>query len=297
MNRVFFRQARYRIGNVIRQLFCIFVVLLVLPVAAGEPVDLLLANNYRDDINLSDYYVSEKLDGVRAYWDGKKLISRKGNVFTAPTWFVKNFPDAPLDGELWSGRGQFDFISGTVRRVQPHDGWSEIGYMVFDMPEAGGDFSNRLQLLQETVTVANTPYLKVVKQIEVADKKTLMQRMKQVVNTGGEGLMLRRKDSLYRGGRSNDLLKLKLFNDAEAVVIAHHPGKGKFLGMLGSLGLQMPNGTTFHVGTGFSNEQRLSPPPVGAVVTYKYQGLTNNGKPRFPVFLRVRKDEPPSTKP
>ena len=267
---------------------------LLLTSAVAE--DLLLAKIYRDDINLSEYYVSEKLDGVRAYWDGKVLSSRNGNVFAAPTWFIEKFPATPLDGELWSGRGRFDKISGMVRRTEPHQGWQEIVYMVFDMPQATGDFSQRLRTMKQTVKKAATPYLQVVEQIEINGKQLLMQHLQKIAAAGGEGLMLRRKASLYRGGRSDDLLKLKTFEDAEAVVISYNPGKGKFLGMMGSLNMQMPTGQTFRLGTGFTNEQRLTPPPLGATITYKFNGLTTNGIPRFPVFLRIRNDEPPAQK-
>src|SRR5690606_1286923 len=75
---------------------------------AGKPPALLLANVYQNSADVADYWVSEKLDGVRAYWDGQQLISRQGNRFNAPPWFTANFPDTPLDGELWGGRGTFE---------------------------------------------------------------------------------------------------------------------------------------------------------------------------------------------
>ena len=71
--------------------------------AETDPPGLSLANTFRDDVDLGEYWVSEKLDGVRAFWDGETLVSRRGNPFVAPPWFVEGFPAAPLDGELWMG--------------------------------------------------------------------------------------------------------------------------------------------------------------------------------------------------
>ena len=102
--------------------------------------------------------------------------------------------------------------------------------------------------------------------------------------------MLRQAESQYEPGRSPTLLKVKPYDDAEATVIGHLPGKGKFAGKLGSLRVRTPAGREFSVGTGFTDAQRESPPPVGTVITYRFRGLTSKGLPRFASFLRVRKD-------
>lgn len=258
------------------------------PIAAERP-NLLLANLYRSSIELDDYWVSEKLDGVRAYWDGQRLISRQGNVFRAPDWFTRDFPVLPLDGELWMGRGAFAELSGAVRKQQADaEQWRRIRFMVFDLPADDATFDQRLVRLQKTVGRSSSAYLQVVKQFKVAGRAELMSRLQSVVEGGGEGLMLHRGGSHYRGGRSDDLLKLKTYRDAEAVVMAHLPGAGKYRGMMGSLLVEMPSGLRFKIGTGFSDEERQSPPPVGSTITYKYYGLTENGIPRFASFLRVR---------
>lgn len=276
-----------------RRLLCSIVGALAAGVVfAAESPNLTLANIYRDDIDVGDYYVSEKLDGVRAYWDGAQLRSRRGNVFVAPLWFVAGFPSVPLDGELWSRRGDFANISGIVRRHRAHDGWRQIRYMVFDMPTAAGDFRERLSLMQQTIAAAAVPHLRLVEQRQIADDEELYALMDKIVGGGGEGLMLRRKDSPYRGGRNDDLLKLKPYMDAEATVIAHYPGRGKFLGMLGSIGVETADGIRFKIGSGFSAAERQLPPPLGARITYRHSGFTNTGKPRFAVFLRVRDEEP-----
>ena len=80
-----------------------------LPRAESPP--LMLAEIYREDVNPADYWVSEKLDGVRAYWDGSRLLFRSGQTIQAPDWFTRELPRTALDGELWIGRGQFEKLS------------------------------------------------------------------------------------------------------------------------------------------------------------------------------------------
>jgi DNA ligase-1 len=112
--------------------------------------------------------------------------------------------------------------------------------------------------------------------------------LQAVVDGGGEGLVLHRADAPYAIGRSSALLKLKPLHDAEAVVVAHLPGRGKHAGRLGALRVRTPEGTEFQIGTGFSDAQREQPPRIGAVVTYTHRGLTAGEVPRFASFLRVR---------
>ena len=265
------------------------VVLLFWNATAAEPPALSLANVYRDNVDLEAYWVSEKLDGIRARWDGEALYSRQGNRFNAPAAFVEGFPTIALDGELWMGHGTFERLSSIVRR-QPksEDAWRGVRYMVFDLPEHAGTFDQRLARLRKLLDAAETSRIGLVEQFRVADKAELMAMLNRIMASGGEGLMLRKGDSYYRGGRSNDLLKLKVHQDAEAVVVAHLPGQGKYTGMLGSLLVEMPDGRRFRLGTGFSDELRRRPPPIGTTVTYKHYGKTSNGIPRFASFLRIR---------
>lgn len=270
--------------------FVLFLLLVNTAVQAEAPA-LLLAKTYNNTVNLKDYWVSEKLDGVRAYWDGNQLISRQGNPFNPPAWFIADFPAYPLDGELWMGRNSFDLVSGIVRRLTPDDeSWRNIEYRIFDLPLRDSDltFDQRLARLRSLINQADLPHLQMVKQFKVADETALMKELDRVVELGGEGLMLHRGQSLYRAARSDDLLKLKTYEDAEAVVIAHLPGKGKYQGMMGALLVEIEGKRRFKIGTGFSDEDRADPPAIGALITYKYFGRTNSGLPRFASFLRVR---------
>ena len=251
-----------------------------------------LAAEYQQQ-DTRDYRVSEKLDGVRAYWNGRELLSRGGHRFSAPAWFVAGFPDTPLDGELWLGRGRFEELSAAVRRYRPIEAeWRAIRFMVFDLPASELPFEARLSALQRLFSNLDSPYLALLEQRLLPDNTALAAYLAEVEALGGEGLMLRHRDSLYSASRNQDLLKLKRFQDAEARVLAHLPGQGKYAGMLGALLVETDDGRQFRLGTGFSDAQRQQPPPVGARVTYRYQGETGQQLPRFASFVRVRNDEP-----
>ena len=258
---------------------------------AVEPPAILMAEVYRDQVDLSRYLVSEKLDGVRAIWDGNTLRFRSGKAINAPRWFVDGLPKRPLDGELWIARGAFERLSGIVRKDVPDDGeWRQVRYMIFELPGAPGTFRERAEVMRQIARDAKVPWLREIEQFPVVDRNSLQKRFKEVVKAGGEGLMLHRADALYETGRSDTLLKMKPWEDAEAVVIGHVPGKGKYAGMLGALRLRAADGREFSVGTGFTDAQRLDPPALGSTVTYRYRDLTNSGMPRFSSFLRVRQE-------
>jgi len=269
-------------------------VLAIQPAWSDTPPDapaMLLAEVYASDVDPSQYWVSEKFDGVRAQWDGRTLRFRSGGLVPAPAWFTANFPALPLDGELWIARGRFDALSGTVRRIEPVDAeWRQVRYLIFELPGAAGDFSERVRQMQAVLARAGVPWLQAVEQARVADKSELMQRLDAVLRAGGEGLMLHRADAPYRTGRSDVLLKLKPWQDAEAVVVGHLPGNGKYRGMTGALQMETPDGKRFRIGSGLSDALRRQPPPIGTRITYRYQQLTKNGVPRFPRYLRVRED-------
>ncbi|NCC28707.1 MAG: DNA ligase [Gammaproteobacteria bacterium] len=257
------------------------------PALRADPPALALAEVYSPGIDLADYLVSEKLDGVRAYWDGRRLVTRGGLVIQAPAWFTAGFPDVALDGELWRGRGLFATLSGTVRRLEPdQDAWRGVRYMLFDLPGHPGDFATRLGVLRDLVAAAPSPFIALVEQAEIADHDALMAELERVVAVGGEGLMLHRRDAVYRSGRTADLLKVKPYQDAEGRVIGHLPGRGRHAGRLGALLVEEPDGTRFRLGTGFTDAERETPPPIGTRVTFKYQGRTAKGLPRFASFLR-----------
>jgi DNA ligase-1 len=281
-----------------RQLCCFFVFLVsALCVSAGDKTlapALQLANNFHPHIQLDNYWVSEKLDGVRAYWNGQQLLSKQGYVYQAPGWFLEDFPEFALDGELWLDRGKFDRLSGIVRKQQAIDEeWALVSYQVFDLPEHPGNFDERLKILQDYFQHTPTPaWLYLIPQFKVSSQRALEKLLNTVVADQGEGLMLHKGTSYYHAGRDDDLLKLKTYDDAEAIVLDYLPGKGKHEGRMGALLVKAVNhqqrDKVFRIGTGFSDAQRENPPPIGGLITYKYFGLSSNGVPRFASYMRVR---------
>ena len=260
----------------------------------GQAPALQLANVYYSDIPLQDYWVSEKLDGVRAYWNGRLLVSKQGHIYQAPKWFTANLPAFDLDGELWLGRAQFDSLSGIVRKQVPIDKeWQKVSYQVFDLPESNADFDGRLEYLKAYFSGENIPtWLKLIPQYKLKNEQDLQSKLEHIDAQQGEGLMLHKGTSFYHAGRGDDLLKLKTYQDAEAKVIGYSAGKGKYRGLTGALLVEASNqvqkGKIFKIGSGLADADRRMPPKVGSIITYKYLGLTSKGLPRFASFMRVR---------
>ncbi len=253
---------------------------------------IVLAESYHSQIDLSLYWVSEKYDGARAWWNGTEFISRGGNVYRAPAWFTRGLPDQVLDGELWIGRNQFQQLMQTIRDQTPDDiAWRSVRFMVFDAPSVDGHYSTRLNNLKQIVTATNLPWVQLVDQQRYHSHADLNTALQSISDAGGEGLMLKRENMDYLAGRHYGLVKLKLHTDAEATVLAHLSGKGKYRNLLGSVLVEEASGKQFRIGTGFSDAERANPPPVGSTITFRYQGRTDSGKPRFARFLRIRPQE------
>jgi DNA ligase 1 len=281
-----------------------------------EDVKVLLAKKYEGQ-EVVGWWISEKLDGIRAYWDGPKgkLLTRNGNPIHAPPWFLKDFPkDVTFDGELYLKCNAFNETSSTVRSYDDtNEDWKQIRYMVFDIPSARSQpFEVRVQLIADHAKKLNLAHFLPVGQTLCTSAQQMDQLLKAVLAKGGEGLMLREPKSLYVGTRSSTLLKVKEMLDAEAIVIGRHPGKGRHQGVCGSLEcrLHVVDGSnndqnnaqnndqnndqnkkvTFHVGSGLSDEQRKHPPKKGQIISISYQSLTPAGKPRFPIFRGIAID-------
>ena len=257
---------------------------------SGAP-PLLLAHKWESDVNPSGWWLSEKLDGVRAYWNGTKLLSRLGNTFFAPDWFLEALPaDMHLDGELFGGRKKFQRTVSIVRRQDKSNLWKEITFVIFDAPKHDADFEGRLQAVASYVAKKAAGHLVAHPHGQCKGLAHLKEELARVEALGGEGLMMRKPGSRYEGGRSSTLLKVKTFHDAEAIVVAYKPGEGKNLGRLGAYECDLPNGTRFSVGTGLTDAERNTPAPLGTIITFRYQELTPDGVPRFPSYVGIRND-------
>lgn len=259
--------------------------------ASAQAAPVMLANVYRPGTALADYWVSEKYDGVRGYWDGRRLWTRNGEPISPPGWFTAGWPAVPMDGELWAGRGRFTQAVSAVRQQVPdEDAWRAMRFMVFDLPAHGGVFDARLDALRALLLPLDSSSIKLVPQRKVATEAALNALMRETVRSGGEGLMLHRGASLYRAERNDDLLKLKPHEDADARVLAHLPGQGKYAGQMGALVVETPTGQRFRIGSGFTDSQRRDPPAVGSWISYRHRGFHDSGLPRFATFLRERPD-------
>ena len=279
----------------------IFALLVLLNFAFS--LELLRLSEFKEQ-NVSGWLASEKLDGVRAYWDGENLLSRQGKKLNAPLSFTKNFPKFALDGELYAKELKFEEIQATVMDKLPDEkAWQRLKFHIFDVPEASGGLLTRLEVLAKFLKNEPNQNLIIIKQIKMRDNAQFLKFTESIIAKGGEGAVVREPNTPYERKRSKNALKFKKFKDAECEVIAINKGSGKYVKFAGSLTCKVlggkddeekagepKSGTIFKIGSGLSDEKRQNPPKIGSIITYKFQNLTANGKPRFPIFLRVRED-------
>lgn len=243
-----------------------------------------LAHKYKDSMDPTGWLMSEKLDGVRAYWDGEHLTSRLGNPFQAPEWFTQGLPkDIKLDGELWLGRGKFQKTVGIVKSHLGNSDWHGIQYKIFDMILDSTDTTSRQTFLR---------HLKLPKHAQIVTQRLCLNKAHlkgfeySVLEGGGEGVMLRNPTSYYEYKRTKNLLKVKRFVRDTAIVRDYQEGLGKYVGLVGAL-ICMWNAKIIVVGSGMSDEERQFPPALGTEIKFKYFQLTDAGMPRHPVYKGV----------
>ncbi len=229
--------------------------------------------------------MSEKLDGIRGYWDGKNLYTKNGNLIKTPKEFTKDFPPFALDGELWSKRDDFENIQAIVLDKEPSNKWSEITYNIFEVPNAKGDFLARLDKAKVWFLKHQNKNVTIIKQIRCEGEEHLLEFLDEVVDLKGEGVIVKDASKKYHTGRSPYILKVKKFLDMEGVVLGYNYKRD---GSFKSLKVKLEDGTNFNLGGGFSEKQKQNPPKIGEVITFKYYGFTKTGKPKFASFLRVR---------
>jgi len=265
----------------------IFALFFAMMPSAQSAEAMLLLQRWQPSQDVRGWLMSEKLDGVRARWDGHQLISRGGHRFAAPDWFIAGFPPFALDGELWSKRGDFEHIVSIVRKHLPHDGWKELTYQIFEVPNQQGGLWKRLRVLQHYLADHPNRFIRVIEQQVCHGNAHVKARLQQLIALGAEGVVLRRPDAVYQTGRSPNALKVKPYMDTECTVVGYKPGRGKLTGLTGALLCRMRDGSVISIGSGLNDRLRATPPSIGKVITFKYNGLTRHHKPRQPVFLRL----------
>ena len=231
----------------------------------------MLAKTYEGE-NPKGWLMSEKLDGVRALWTGRELLTRNGNVIAAPAWFTDALPAIALDGELWVGRGGFQQMMTILRG--DGGGWQQVTFRVFDAPEAVGGFEDRLAAAGAAISGCAVAAL--VEHVVCAGRKHFLAFAEEMISQGAEGAMLRKSGSLYLPRRSSSLLRFKPVETDEAEVIGYTAGKDSIRVMW--------NGLKFALTTALR-------PAIGSPVTFQFMGLTDGGKPRHPSFITVRNYE------
>lgn len=274
----------------------------------AEAPKLIELSNYESfkDRNFEGWVMSEKLDGIRAIWDGHRLRSKQGNLLQAPDWFIEALPPFALDGELWTQRGDFEHIASIVLQKEPDKRWKEIGYHIFEVPDQPGGLMARLAVLETYLQSHQVEFLKVIPQRVIKSNRDLENYFAQLHRLGAEGLVIRDPDLPYETGRLKTALKYKAHQDAECRVLGYIEGKGKYRGMVGAIKCALlpeqierlfPELMTIQsrqkkviirLGSGLSDQLRQNPPKIGQLVTFRYSGVTAKGLPRFTRFVRVR---------
>lgn len=266
---------------------CCAVTVVTAKTLADKP-DLFLLKTYNNNQNVVGWVMSEKFDGVRGFWDGRQLLTRGGKALNPPAWFVANYPPFAIDGELWTKRADFENIVSIVRRKKADNRWKNISHQIFEVPNQTGGLFNRLAVLKKYLAAHPNSAIKIIKQIPIKKQTQLAVYLAKITAKGGEGVVVRNPDTPYQVGRLSSAFKLKKYLDSECLVQKILIGKGRNADRMGSILCQTKEGKNIKIGSGFSDKMRENPPLVGSEITFKYYGLTRKGKPRFPVFLRIR---------
>ena len=134
--------------------------------AAGPMLPLV----YHEQADIKGWLISEKLDGVRGYWDGKQLFSKNGKILSPPPEFTAQLPDFALEGELWGGRGTFEKTASIVLQQQPHSAWLQLKFAIFDVPQTPGSFITRIATANVWFNSNPSDYAFVIPQIKIQDQ-------------------------------------------------------------------------------------------------------------------------------
>jgi len=246
--------------------------------------------------NPTGWYMSEKLDGMKGRWIGGAFVTRSGQKIEAPDWFIKLLPEFDVDGELYFGKNSFH-RTGSLRSTSNSKSWEQVVFNIFDVIDYKLTWLERQQKLIEEIKDSDT--VKLVRWKKIKSLQHLEEKYQKIVANFGEGIVLADPWGLYQDGHVNQILKYKAVQDCEAVIIGYRTDDNET--RLASFDVhpineqtQKPNTKiTFNIGTGLKVTQRYNFRerfPIGTVVTYTYELMGKNGKPRTPVFKGKRAD-------
>lgn len=203
--------------------------------------------------------------------------------------------DIVLDGELYNHELKADFerLTSLIRHEVPHPDSKVVQYHIYDCM-ADEIFGERSRLINQLIS-GKAPALVCVETVEVADETELFAQHEKFVERGYEGAIVRNIESMYEGKRTCNLQKVKKFQDAEFPIIRLEEGRGKLRGHVGAVICSLSNGKEFGAkmaGQTQTLREAWERPQLwlGKLLTVKFQGLTSDEVPRFPVGLRIRQD-------
>ena len=246
-------------------------------------------------------YVQRKYDGTRCVaMPGKGLFSRNRKRYPHMDHIVEEINKLPegvvLDGELYSDTLTFQEIVGIVKRQTLKKGDAEkqlqIKLHVYDIINNSTPYSDRMANLQMLFRRYKFKHLTLVDTVMCESEDMMKELHAQFVSEGYEGIMLRTPGGMYKNSRSADLLKYKEFFDGEYEVVGFKEGEGLEAGCVLWV-CKTPEGRVFNCRPRGSREDRVALYAhggdfIGKPLTVRYQELTDEGVPRFPVGIAFR---------
>ncbi len=156
--------------------------------------------------DVAGWFASEKLDGVRAYWDGREFWTRGGKRIDAPSWFTADLPTGiALDGEIHAGRGCLETAKLTVQHGKH---WLAVEFVTFDAPGASGNWLERIGYARQVVFRCHHPVIQLLAPCQ--GRQQLAAQVRQIVADGGEGIVLRNPAvTRYEVGRTANAVRVK----------------------------------------------------------------------------------------
>lgn len=251
---------------------------------------IMLLKTYNKNYDISGWVYSEKLDGIRAIWDKKQLLSKNNLPILAPESWLKDFPDFRIDGELYTKRNDFENISSIVNSFDKNaTKWEEIKLYVFDVPDQKGNLFERLNVLQNWIEKHPKVNIKIIEQKSI--DRDIYEILDDYVKSGAEGIVLRDPKAKYIPKRSDKILKLQPNFDSECRVVAltynekNEPKsiKCKWFGS-DDIGVVIDDGVVFKLS--LIGKHKQNPPKVGDIVKFSYKKLSKNYVPMFANIVR-----------